>query len=138
MPAIYKISHIKNGETFNGTAQEIADRLGLIKPTVLAAVANKRRLVRAWNIEKIGEVVYVKTCAYCGKEYETLSERGRHCSDKCRKRHARRNFSVRKSMQPKSMTEFMAAAREAGMNYKQMQQLETVQMLRESGFWGRG
>lgn len=71
---------------------------------------------------------YNKTCAYCGKEFETNRKNGRFCSPKCREiirnesnkqRYYRKKAEAESIEVKENLAETVQKARNMGMSYGQ-------------------
>ena len=139
MAVIYRLTSTKTGEVIEGTAKELGERFGSADTKIYSAYNMHVRFMREWTIEKGEHQKFKLICERCGKEFESIYNNTKYCSRDCANRVNKKLKDaemVTVANRPK-VHEFEEEARKEGMRYGQMQEAETIQMLRDSGFWRR-
>lgn len=91
---IYKLTNTETGAVLEGTAQELAEELGLANSSSLRQAHTRGQRVRhVWSVECLGEACLlpehakrlglVKVCPICGKTFKAKRKRDYCCSQVC-------------------------------------------------------
>lgn len=102
MPVTYRATNILTSEVIEDFAEGIAEKIGGSAQNIYGSAVTKTFFLGKWKIVKAGKVPYKKTCATCGKVFETESKQALCCSSKCTYKRKKQNEDVLKEVKKPS------------------------------------